>query len=232
MKIVIENVAFPYDMGCRLLKLKHEHSPFEQLNDIWDDIVPFNFQDIAKMENLEQRRVGIVCLGLERLVKEVNPTLLNKKTIKKVSNFIDKDGNLVNKNFSDTYELYEVKGKAFGDTKNSWQRMEDSHFVKFKDTSTDREYMIWVDLKSVAETNFKEKESYYFHYSDEIKTKINAIHCIAWTMQTNVPQGNIEKIVRQGDCIFVKPKDSSQPMLNSPRHLTEKEYRNLLVAES
>lgn len=230
MKIVIENVSFPYDLGCRLLKLKHQHSPFEQLNDIWDDIVPLTFQEIAQFKNLEERRVGIVCLGLERIVKEVNPILINKKTIKKVTNFIDKEGNLISKKFSDTYELYKVEGEAFGKTEHKWQKMEDSYFVKFKDTSTDREYMIWVDLRSVAETNFKEKGSHYFYFTEEMKQKINAIQCIAWTMQTNIPKGNIEKIVRQGDCIFVKPKDSR--LLSEVRHLTEKEYRELLVAES
>lgn len=228
MKIVIENVSFPYDMGCRILKLKHEHSPFEQLNDVWNDIVPLSFQEIAQIENLEQRRVGIVCLGLERISKEVKPKLINRETIKKVSNFIDRDGNLVNEEFSDTYELYEVKGKEFGITKNSWQKMDDSYFVKFKDTSTDREYMIWVDLESVAKANFKES----FYFSEEIKQKINAIQCIAWTMQTNVPIGQIQEIVRQGDCILVKPKSDDVKLLNSPRHLTEKEYRTLLVAES
>jgi hypothetical protein len=90
--------------------------------------------------------------------------------------------------------------------------------------------MIWVDLSSVARTNFAEKG--YFYFSEEMKEKINAIQCIAWTIQTNVSMGNIKEILRQGDCVFVKPKDSNQPMLNEVRHLTEKEYRKLLVAES
>jgi hypothetical protein len=91
--------------------------------------------------------------------------------------------------------------------------------------------MIWVDLQSVARTNFGEGKS-FFHFSDEIREKINAIQCIAWTMQTNVAEGNIKEILRQGDCIFVKPIDSSKPMLDSARHLTEQEYKKLLVAES
>jgi hypothetical protein len=62
-------------------------------------------------------------------------------------------------------------------------------------------------------------------------SKINALQCIAWTIQTNVPQGNIEKIIRQGDCILIKPK-GKYTELNSPRHLTEQEYKTLLVAES
>lgn len=232
MKIVIENVKFNFDLGCRLLKLKHEHSPYEQLNDIWDDIQPLTFQEIASLENLEERRVAIICMGLDRLVKDIKPKLLDKQSITKVTNFIDKNGNLVKENYIDTYELYEVKGESFGKSERSWQRMENCHFVKFKDTSTDREYMIWVDLRSVAETNFRENDKGYFYYSDEIKKKINAIQCIAWTMQTNVAKGNIQEIIRQGDCILVKPIDDKKPLLENERHLTEKEYRKLLIAES
>jgi len=230
MKIVIENIPFKFDVGCRLLKLKHEDCPFEQLSDIWNDIEPLTFREIGELENLEQRRVGVLCMGLERLAEQINPTLLDRQTIEKVSNFIDSNGKLVKEKYQDTYELYEVKGEVFG--KSQWGRtMNDCHFVKFKDTSTDRMYMIWVDLSSVARTNFAEGKS-YFYYSDEMKDKINAIQCIAWTIQTNVDEGNIKEILRQGDCVFVKPKDSSKPMLDSARHLTEKEYRKLLVAES
>ena len=229
MKIVIENTKFDFNVGCRLLKLKHEHSPFEQLNDIWNDIEPMTFGEIAKMENIEERRVGILCLGLERLSEQVKPKVLSKETIEKVSNFIDSNGKLVKEKYNDTYELCVVKGEVFGS--NRWgTTMEDCHFVRFKDTSTDRKYMIWVDLQSVARTNFS--DGGYFYYNDKVKKEINAIQCIAWTIQTNVAIGNVKEILRQGDCVFVKPKDSSKPLLSEPRHLTEKEYRTLLKAES
>ncbi len=230
MKIVIENTKFDFNVGCRLLKLKHEHSPYEQLNEIWNDIQPMSFGEIAQIENIEERRVAILCLGLERLSEQVKPKVLSKETIEKVSNFIDSNGNLVKEKYNDTYELCEVKGEVFGSSK--WGRtMEDSHFVRFKDTSTDRRYMIWVDLKSVFETN-RTKGGSYWYFNSETKKEINAIQCIAWTIQTNVAEGNIKEILRQGDCVFVKPIDSSKPLLNNPRHLTEKEYRKLLKAES
>jgi hypothetical protein len=47
---------------------------------------------------------------------------------------------------------------------------------------------------------------------------------------TNIEVGGIEKIVRQGDCILIKPKKNC--VFGRERHLTEKEYINLLVAES
>lgn len=230
MKIVLENVSFPYDLGCRLLKLKYnDECPFEELSDIWNDIQPLTFKDIAQLENLEQRRVGVICLGIDRLVGEVNPKLINKKTINKQTTWVAENGELVTKQFKDTYELYKVDGKYFseGMLQNSWQKMEDSYYVKCNDTSTDRVYMIWVDVRNVYDTNFTEWGD---RWNFDIN-KINAIQCVAWTIQTDIAVGNIEKIIRQGDCILIKPKNSKKDKVGV-RHLTEKEYTDLLVAES
>lgn len=227
MKIVIENTEFPYDLGCRLLKLKYQSSPFEELAEVWDEIKPLTFREIAKMENLEQRRVGVVCLGLERLVKEIRPKLVSSRTLDKETSFIDRDGNYVQQKFADTYELYEVSGKNFGE--NGWGRtMDNTYFVKFKDTSTDREYMIWINPASVLQANSEQKYAYFTGDA----SSINPIECIAWTIQTTVQKGNIKEIIRQGDCVLVKPKNPSLPLLDAPRHLTEKEYIKYLVAES
>ena len=84
-------------------------------------------------------------------------------------------------------------------------------------------FLIWVDLRSVWQTNGS-KGSF-----DE--SKKSAIQCIAWTIQTDIPVGSIEKIIRQGDCILIKPNGKYKP-LSTARHLTEKEYKELIVAES
>lgn len=232
-KIIVENCKFDFDLGCRFLKLKYgEECPFDEIKDFWIDIVPLTFKEIAKFENLEERRIGIFCLGLERLLKEVKPKLLNKKTVEKTTSWINSKGELETKEFDDTYELFEVSGDYFNEGLESWRKMQDSHFVKCKDTSTDREYMIWVDLKSVAETNTKpDKDSGRIYLKENWKEKVNAIQCVAWTIQTNVEKENIKKILRQGDCVLIKPKDNSKPS-TSVRHLTEKEYLTLMVAES
>ena len=226
-KIVISNVDFPFDLGCRVLKLKYkDECPMAQLEDFWNDIVPASFSDIALLPNLEQRRIGIVHLGIDNIVKSVNPKLLSKETIKKQTSWINEQGELVEHKFNDTYELYEVDGEVFSQgIENSWRKMDNCHYIRCKDTSTDREYLIWVDLRSVYSTN--ELGSNW----DFDMSKINPIHCIAWTIQTDVPQGNIAKIVRQGDCVMIKPKGTYTP-LDKPRHLTEKEYLKLIVAES
>ena len=226
MKIIISNTEFDYNIGCRLLKLKHKECPFEQLEDIWNDIEPLTFQEISEMPNLERRRVAFLSYGLERLVKEVKPTLLSKKTLKKTTTWVSQTGELVTKKFNDTYELYKVDGEYFNkDNPNKWQKPEDCYYVKCKDTSTDREYFIWVNLKEVYRINNPNK----WDFEPE---KVNAIEAIAWTIQTNIGEGNIEKIVRQGDCIMIKPQTLNTKGFVNTRHLTEKEYTTLLVAES
>jgi hypothetical protein len=223
MKIVVNNTEFDFDIGCRILKLKYDRCPMEQLEDFWDKIEPLTFKEIAKISNLEERRVAIFCLGLEKLTKEVNPTLISRETISKTTQWVDKNGETIEHTFEDTYELFEVDGSYFSEGLDSWRKMANSHYVRCKDTSTDREYLLWVDIGSVKTTNG-------FNYYDK-GFDVNSIMAIAWTIQTNIPVGNIEKIVRQGDCILIKPKGKYEP-LSRVRHLTEKEYRTLLVSES
>ena len=233
MKILINNVSFDYNTGCRLLKLKYDECPNTiDLQDIWEDIVPMTFKEIATtLKNIEQRRVAIQCLGLERLTKEVKPVLINTKSIKKTTTWVNPNGELVTKKFTDTYELYKVKGEMInqGIEGNRWDKLNDVHFVKCKDTSTDRDYFIWVDAQSVYQVNNDRK---WLSSDEDFGLQINAIQAIAWTIQTNVAKDNIEKIVRQGDCIMIKKKFSTEAIGDTLRHLTEVEYLELLVAES
>jgi hypothetical protein len=52
-----------------------------------------------------------------------------------------------------------------------------------------------------------------------------------WTITTNIPKGHIAEIHRQGDCIMILPMGDYTP-INGARHLTEQEYRELIVNES
>lgn len=228
MKIVIDNVHFSFDMGCRLLKLKHSECPYPQLADFWDDIIPYTFRDIAeRFDNIEQRRVGILCLGLDRLVQEVKPELIMSETVSKTSTWINSKGVMETVEFEDTYELYRVSGEYFTPPNaRAWEKASDVYYLRFKDTSTDRMYMLWVDIDSVYRTN---NDKGWYSRAD---VKVTPIDCVAWTITTTVPKGNIEKILRQGDCIMVKPISSHTFLLDSPRHLTRDEYLTLLVAES
>ena len=98
MKIIVNNVEFPFNVGCRVLKLKHKGecpSDMGELEDFWDEIVPLSFKEIAQLTNLEQRRVGILYMGLDKIVADVKPKLLSKKTLEKTTTWIDENGKLV-----------------------------------------------------------------------------------------------------------------------------------------
>jgi len=221
MEIVINNVIFPFNEGCRVLKLKGDECPFDELKDFWNDIEPMTFVDIAKMINLEQRRIAIGYLGIDEVIRQVNPIEVDRQAIVKKTTWINENGVREEIDFKDVYELFKVSNNDLIQENNRYAETF-SHFVKCKDTSTDREYLIWVDLDSVYSTNDKSP------WSNE--NKVTAIDSIAWTITTNVPEGNIEKIVRQGDCILVKPINKDN--LCQPRHLTGKEYLELLELES
>lgn len=228
MEIVINNVPIEFNLACRILKTKGGDCPFDELQDFWEEIVPLNFKDIAQIPNLEQRRVALLFLGIERMIAEVKPELVSSKTISKQTTWVMESGELVEHTFDDTYELYKVNGSYFSEGVEAWRKMSDAYYVKCKDTSTDREYLIWVDVNSVWEVKC-ENDKNLNRWQFDVR-KIDAIDCIAWTIQTNIPQGNIEKIVRQGDCIMIKPKGKYDTI--GERHLSSDEYLNLLVAES
>lgn len=222
-KIIIDQREFSYDIGCRILKLKYKDCPFSELEEIWDDIQPMTFAEIAQdITNLEARRVAINCLGIENFYKQTNPQLVDVSTLTKTTTWVNKEGVLETISYDDTYYLYKVSADQFSQNLDFRGFVNDVHLVKCKDTSTDREYFIWVDADSVYHNN---------HPIAAQTRSINAIQAIAWTIQTNVPEEFIEKIVRQGDCILIKTKENVQ-FLKRNRHLTEKEYINLLSLES
>jgi hypothetical protein len=246
MKIIIDNVPFEFDLACKVLKLKGGDSPFEELNSFWNEIVPIDFAEISLLPNLEQRRIAIKYLGIDDIVSQVNPQLVSEETISKETTWINELGVEETIKFDDTYRLFSVnenvllKGK--NEKVNEWNKAK-QYFVKFKDTSTDREYMIWVDIASVYNTNNKGTLNRWNIDNILKEGDVNAIDCIAWTIKTTLPIDNIETIIRQGDCVLLKPK--SAKMFNAlvdsgvevnekieERHLTSKEYRELLKFES
>jgi hypothetical protein len=222
MKIVINNTEFDYDFACKMLKAKGGEAPFEQLEDIWNDIEPITFKEIAKEPNIEKRRIAINHLGTEKLLQQIDATLLSSQTLNKVTTWINSEGEEETIRYKDTYELYVVNREVLLGGEPTWQ--EDFYFVKCKDTSTDREYIIWVNGSSVVSANGMWKRG------KDIQNYINPIMAIAWTITTNIEKGGIEKIVRQGDCVMIKPKADFN--IVRERHLSEEEYRELLVNES
>jgi hypothetical protein len=233
MKIIIQNQTFSYDTGCALLKMKYGDTPFPGLEDIWDDIQPMTFKDILSrgdIQNVEQRRVAINCLGTEKFLQEVKSEIISSEFINKTTIWVNSKGESETKEFVDRYELHMI-------SQHNWSidgEGEDLYFVKCKDTSTDREYMLWIDPRSVCQTNNIWLGGFYDAVKDK---KITAIDCIAWTIQVPVSVDKIEKIIRQGDCVLVKAKGRHKPNRDADgdllwRSLTGKEYIQYLSAES
>ena len=223
MNLVIENLKFDFNLGCKILKCSGGDCPMNGLEDFWEDIVPITFKEIAEIENTELRRIAFKRFGLDRLISEVNPVLVDTQTINKTTTWINENGIEETINFADTYELYKVEGEIL--FPNQRWRNEDVFYIKCKDTSTDREYLIWIDVNNVFRANNDERRWFSSEDND-----LNAINCIAWPIRTNVPMGKIETIIRQGDCILIKPTDEER--LDNFRHLSGKEYLELLHLES
>lgn len=226
MKVIISNTEFEFTIGCKILRLKYQECPSPELQEIWDGIPLATLPEIAAIPDIYQRRVAMNCMGIERLIQSVQPRLVNRKSITKKTMYTDQSGQLIQKEFTDTYELYEVDSGNFNPP-SLWEferRFGNMYFVKFRDTSTGKENVIWVSPESIYETNRNKKRRY------RSIRDINAVQAIAWTITTDVPVGGIEKIVRQGDCILVKQRNHTPRGIF--RHLTAKEYRTFLSAES
>lgn len=223
MNLIIENLKFDFEVGCKILKCSGGDCPINGLEDKWDSIVPITFKEIAEITNTELRRIAFKRFGLERLISEVNPVLVDTQTISKTTTWTNENGIEETITFADTYELYKVDSEVL--FPNQRWGVDDVYYIKCKDTSTEREYLIWVNVNGVFRANNTDRG--WVSSSDK---DLNAINCIAWTIQTNVPIGKIETIVRQGDCILVKPTDDER--LDLPRHLSGKEYLELLELES
>ena len=220
MEIIIDNIPFAFDMGAKVCKIGNIEIDGLDLT----NVEPITFEEISMLRNIEQRRIAIKYFGTEKLIADINPELVSEETISKSTTYVDDKGISTTINFQDTYELYKVSAEKLFGKQGSYLR--DEYYVKCKDTSTDREYIIWVDVESVARTN-----NIGIWGLRDGTSKIDAIQAIAWTIQTDVKEGNIRQIIRQGDCVFVEPIDTTVDT-GLMRSITKEEYINLLKTES
>lgn len=245
MVIILNNHKFDYDLALRMLKTKYTnyqdcHIKDQNIEDCWDDINPLTFKDIASLRNMEERRTGFMYYGIDRLVAEVNPKLINKETLVKKNKWLNPETLKEEvKEIHDTYELYEISGTHLGDTPGLWSSSDirDQHFVKCSCTSTGRVYHIWIDRRAVSLMKLVGDSNHQYRTDT---TPIDAIDAIAWTFTTNVKEEAVEYWLRQGDAIFckIKPEWEKQDYTIATtegiqdRHLTAKEYKEKLVYES
>lgn len=241
MKVIIDKKVFPPEIGKRILKIKHGQCFIPALEKEWDAIPGLTFAAIIKeLSDIKLRRIAFKYLGLQRMLAEIRSTLVSTETMRKTALWVETDGSLVRKDYDDTYELYRVESQdlyvGLPTDKMSpsmlQELQQDRHFVKFRDTSIGKEYVIWVDIRSVYETNHTFRAGDAIPKSNrDIEPLVSPIMAIAWTLQTHIKEGGIESIVRQGDCVLMR-KSKTADILGNPRHLKEYEYRKLLKNES
>ncbi len=203
------------------------HPIMDELKDFvtenWDSIEPVNVQQAFLQENIEKRRAFFDAIGIVRLVKELNPTLLDKQTITKKRFGWDDDNKEVEKVFEDTYELYMIdKDVLYKGIKDSWFAGNDhAYVVRCWCTTTNREY--WIFTRNLTNTyRINPKTGGYEQPPHD------AIASIAWTIRINVKDP--ERIYRQGDIIVVKHGPKSQEVF--PYHLEKEQYLELMYSET
>jgi hypothetical protein len=209
------------------------------MEEIWDTIPEVGMHEAFGQSNLEKRRLYFNCIGIEKLFKNLDPTLLDTQTVTKKRTRWDDDNNSEEYVFEDTYELYKIDQLELG-IKTRWGADADHIYaVKCKCTTTAREYWLYVPLEVATNlSNWKLKafEAGTPHFRDYSEAKprepyvpeYDAIRAIAWTIQIDVT--NPERIYRQGDIIVCKLSPQSEVV--SPYHITKDQYLNLMYSET
>lgn len=189
------------------------------VQECWNDIQPVTVEKALGIGNTEERRIYFDCIGVETLMKELNPTLRDRQVIKKKRTKWDDNNDPLEYEFEDVYELYEIEGKKLFEV-NKWGQEPNPVFaVRCWCTTTNREY--WIYVSTFAATG----HSWISEYSIP---KYDAISAIAWTIRIDVIKP--EKIYRQGDIIVVKKSDVSED--TSQYHLCKENYLDLMYSET
>ncbi len=241
MKIIIDNLAFPYDSGLRILKAKYADCPMRELERIWDSIPEISFAYIVReFKDVERRRIAYTYLGLERMLKQLEPVSISRETVRKTTRWVEADGSFTERLYEDTYELSRVGWRQLYEGIDPHKasgvphsRFQDRYIVKCSDTSTGKGYALWVDIRDVYRTNSTGNgaEPEESMSQERLESMVTPIQAIAWTIMTDLAPRDILAILRQGDCVLFRKRPRCK-RLPEERHLTEWEYRTLLREES
>jgi hypothetical protein len=227
-----------YDLttALRLWKTKYETdfrdfvrdvTPHESLFDfrdfvesMWEEIIPVTVQEALSQANAEDRRNYFDAIGVEKLFKQLNPTLRDKQVIKKKRTRWDDNNDSFEYEFEDVYELYEMPADKLFD-KDRWGRMRDPVYaVRCWCTTTNREYWLYVPMEAATGVRW---------LSSQEDIKYDAIRAIAWTIRIDIE--NPERIYRQGDIIVVKRGEQSS-IKSMDYHLGKEQYLSLMYSET
>lgn len=214
-----------FDNFERTMRGNYEGAEFNDYFDVvraaWDDASDLTVEQAFTTQNIEHRRVIFNVMGVDKLMSQLQPELVDSQTITRKNMVFDHEGRMTFQDLIDTYELYKIeRSKLFKDaaSENSWRFRgdnDDVYVVKCKDASTDREYWIYV--------------------IDEIGKKGNALEAIAWTYQMRSGVYT-ESVYRQGEVIIAKHVESEDPKERSSwsrsYHMDEEDYLNKVKAQS
>jgi hypothetical protein len=191
------------------------------VEEMWDSIKPITVKDALALQNAEDRRIYFDCIGVNRLFKELNPTIRDKQTIKKKRTRWDDKNDPYTYEFEDVYELYEIPGdKLF--PKDRWGRASNPVFaVRCWCTTTNREYWLYVHPEAATGKRW---------FNPEVREAVSydAIRAIAWTVRVDVSEP--ERIYRQGDIIVAKLSKKSKTV--PAYHLDKQQYLQLMYSET
>lgn len=181
----------------------------------WDNYDKLKVTDAFSVENIEQRRTLFNIIGVENIMKGVDPELIDKKTITRNNLVFDYDGNSKVETLEDIYTLYKIEASKLFDVSKlpSWRRTNDIFVVKCKDASTEREYWIYVPNQAAENKD--------------------AIEAIAWTYSLK-NEVYTEEIYRQGEVIISKHGNGKAEKVGwTPNyHMTKEEYLTKIKAQS
>lgn len=190
------------------------------VKDMWEQIIPVTVEEALAIPNAEIRRTYFDAIGVEKLFKQLNPTLRDKQTIKKKRARWDDTNTQYEYEFEDVYELYEMPGTKLFEVNRWGQKPDPVYAVRCWCTTTNREYWLYVPREAATGQRW---------VSSDDDMNYDAIRAIAWTIRIDVDSP--EKIYRQGDIIVVKmgpDTTEGQPQ----RHLTKEQYLSLMYSET
>ena len=205
------------------------HASLKDVSDFveesWDNIVPVTVEEALSLENVERRRVYFDCIGVQRLFKQMDPILRDRKVIKKKRAKWDDDNTEILYEFEDVYELYQLEGNKLFNRDRFGRTPNQIYAVRCWCTTTNREYWLYVDQEAATGKSW---------WGDEAEVEFDAIRAIAWTIRIDISPKHVEKIYRQGDIIVVKTTaETPYENIDCPRrHLTKEEYLSLMYSET
>jgi hypothetical protein len=230
----IRGISFDPGMGSRLLDIKNMGMsvPEGVVSEAMDGH-PASRQLVRLFSGDANRlSTALRALGVNGLLRDRTPELIHQETLYKMIRFVGPEGNLDTMWIHDTYRLLRIvmEDVRVRDIRDRPIENLTLYYVEFNDTSTGKLYRMCVDMRIPLSVKLN-RDVVELNPGEHLEA-MNAVDAIASSITTHVREGEIEKIVRQGDCILIKPLKSSENPVDFSRHLTGDEYRRLLVWES